>query len=291
MERRLIHPKGPVFSRLISGVWRWHKVNESIVDQLIKTSLDNGITTFDNADIYGDHLNEEIFGAPLRKDPALRKQMEIITKCGIKFPSEKRPASWVKHYDTSAKHIIWSVENSLRLFNTDYLDLLLIHRPDPLLDPEEVAEAFEQLQQSGKVLHVGVSNFTPSQFEMLQSYLTMPLVTNQVEISITNSAALFDGTVDVLMKNRISPLAWSPLGGGSLMDEKHKRIFEKASSYNASPAQMSIAWLLKHPSKIFPVIGTTQPARIAESACAAAITLDLQDWFDMLKGAMGKEMP
>jgi predicted oxidoreductase len=252
MERRLIHPKGPVLSRIISGAWRWHKVNEFTVDQLIRTSLDSGITTFDNADIYGDHLNEEIFGRPLKKDPALRKQMEIITKCGIKFPSEKRPSSWVKHYDTSAKHITWSVENSLQLFNTDYLDLLLIHRPDPLLDPEEVAEAFTQLQQSGKVLYFGVSNFTPFQLEMLQSYLSMPLVTNQIEISITNSRSLFDGTVDVLMKNRTSPLAWSPLGGGSLMDEKHSRIFERASAYNASAAQMSIAWLLKHPSSCRP---------------------------------------
>jgi predicted oxidoreductase len=291
MERRLIHPKGPVLSRIISGAWRWHKVNESTVDQLIRVSLDNGITTFDNADIYGDHLNEEIFGSTLRKDPSLRKQMEIITKCGIKFPSQKRPVSWVKHYDTSAKHITWSVENSLKLFNTDYLDLLLIHRPDPLLDPEEVAEVFTQLQQNGKVLHFGVSNFTSFQFEMLQSYLSMPLVTNQIEISITNNSPLFDGTVDVLMKNRTSPLAWSPLGGGSLMDEKHTRIFEKAPVYNASPAQMSIAWLLKHPSKIFPVIGTTQPGRISESAAASQINLDLQDWFDMLKGAMGKEMP
>jgi predicted oxidoreductase len=291
MERRLIHPKGPVFSRRISGAWRWHTTTESGVDQLIRTSLDNGITTFDNADIYGDHSNEEIFGIALKKDPALRKQMELITKCGIKFPSAKRPTSWVKHYDTSKKHIMWSVENSLRLCNTDYLDLLLIHRPDPMLDPEEVAEVFTQLQQSGKVLHFGVSNFTPFQYEMLQSYLSMPLVTNQIEISITFSQLLFDGTVDVMMKNRTSPLAWSPLGGGTLMDEKNKSIFEKAPAYNASPGQMSIAWLLKHPSRIFPVIGTTKPERIQESAAAAEINLDLQDWFDMLKAAMGKEMP
>lgn len=292
MEKRLLHPEGPVISRVVAGAWRWHTVDASTVSKLIETSLDHGITTFDNADIYGDHSNEEIFGNALKKDGGLRKKMEIVTKCGIKFPSLKRPESWVKHYDTSKEHILKSVDNSLKLHGTEYLDLLLIHRPDPLLNPAEVAEAFTILRNNGKVLHFGVSNFTPFQFEMLQSYLTFPLVTNQVEISLSCSQPLFDGTLDVLMKHRTSPMAWSPLGGGNLMNETNKHIFsKKEEKYKATGNQLSLAWLLNHPSFIFPVIGTTKPARIIESAKAMDIKLDRQDWFDMLKAAMGSEMP
>lgn len=291
MERRRIHPDGPEFSRLIAGAWRWHTVTSEMVDSLIRTSLDQGITTFDHADIYGDHGNEELFGYALRGDATLRKSMEIVTKCGIKFPSARRPASRVKHYDTSKEHIIWSAENSLQMFGTDFIDLLLIHRPDPMMDPIAVAEAFSELRISGKVLHFGVSNFTPFQFEMLQSYLDFPLVTNQIELSVTYSQPLFDGTVDVLMKHRASPMAWSPLGGGNLMGGQFRNIFAHSAKYRASESQMALAWLLKHPSKIFPVIGTTRPERVEESARAMEIDLDLQDWFEMLKVAMGREMP
>jgi predicted oxidoreductase len=160
MEQKKIHPKGPTFSRIISGAWRWHTVSPTTVEKLIHTSLDEGITSFDHADIYGDHSNEEIFGQVLKKSQGLRGKMELISKCGIKFNSAKRPATRVKHYDTSKEHIIWSVENSLKMLGTDRLDLLLIHRPDPLLDPVEIAEAFGHLKQDGKVLHFGVSNFT-----------------------------------------------------------------------------------------------------------------------------------
>lgn len=291
MERAKIHPEGPSFSRIISGAWRWHTVSAQTVDSLIRTSLEMGISTFDNADVYGDHSNEEIFGNVLKKDPGLRKQMEIVTKCGIKFPSTRRPLSRIKHYDTSRSHILWSVDNSLALHGTDYLDLLLIHRPDPLLNPEEVARAFEELKSAGKVLHFGVSNFTPFQFEMLQRFLPMPIVTNQIEVSLTCSEPLFDGTIDVLMKHSASPMAWSPLGGGNLMDPRFKSIFQKAPEYGATEGQMALAWLLKHPAKVFPVIGTTKPDRLRESATATGIDLDLQDWFEMLKIAMGREMP
>ena len=290
MERKKIHREGPEFSRIITGAWRWN-LDVAQVERLIRQSLDVGMTTFDHADIYGDHSNEEIFGNVIRKDPPLRQRMEIVTKCGIKFPSKKRPSSWVKHYDTSSKHIIWSVNNSLKMLNTDHIDLLLIHRPDPLLNPMEVAEAFSLLKQRGKVLYFGVSNFTPTQFEMLQAYLPLPLVTNQLEISITHNEPLFDGSLDVLMKRHVSAMAWSPLGGGKLMEGDQAELFKKASHYNASDAQLSLAWLLKHPSSIFPVIGTTKPERIVESSKAIDINLDLQDWFEMLKIAQGKEMP
>lgn len=290
MQRKKIHKEGPEFSRIITGAWRW-ALEERHVQTLIHQSLDVGMTTFDHADIYGDHSNEEIFGNVIRKDPSLRNRMEIVTKCGIKFPSAKRPSSWVKHYDTSKKHIIWSAENSLKMLSTDHIDLLLIHRPDPLLNPVEVADAFSSLKQSGKVLHFGVSNFTAAQFEMLQSYMTFPLVTNQIEISITHHKPLFDGILNVLMKHRVSPMGWSPLGGGKLMNGDITDLFKKALHYQASDSQLSLAWLLKHPSSIFPVIGTTKADRIVESSKAIDINLDLQDWFEMLKTVQGKEMP
>lgn len=289
MERLAIHPQGPIFSRIISGAWRWHTVSQDTVAKLIQTSLDEGITTFDHADIYGDHGNEEIFGNVLKKNPGLRNKMELVTKCGIKFSSAKRPKTWVKHYDTSKEHIVWSVENSLKMLGTDRLEALLIHRPDPLLDPTEVAEAFTQLKQEGKVLHFGVSNFTPSQFTMLQSYLSFPLITNQIEISLSRVDSLFNGDLDLLMQHRTSAMAWSPLGGGKLMANE-REMFSKASKYNASYSQLSLAWLLKHPSTIFPVIGTTKPERIAEAAKSMEIKLDRQDWFEMLQWATGSEV-
>lgn len=287
MQRLHIHPQGPIFSRIISGVWRWRLAPEA-VERLIQTSLDEGITTFDHADIYGDHSNEEIFGETLRKQPALRNKMELVTKCGIKFPSDKRPKTWVKHYDTSKEHIIWSAENSLKMLHTDRIDLLLIHRPDPLLNPQEVAEAFSQLKQQGKVLNFGVSNFTRPQFYMLQKFLPMPLVTNQIEISLARVEPLFNGDVDLLMEQKASPMAWSPLAGGNLTGERE--LFHKATRYQASYSQLSLAWLLKHPSNIFPVIGTTKPERIKEAAQALTIKLDRQDWFEMLRVATGKDV-
>jgi predicted oxidoreductase len=287
MERLAIHPQGPIFSRIISGAWRWHTVSQDTVAKLIQTSLDEGITTFDHADIYGDHGNEEIFGNVLKKNPSLRNKMELVTKCGIKFSSTKRPKTWVKHYDTSKDHIIWSVENSLKMLGTDRLEALLIHRPDPLLNPTEVAEAFSQLKQEGKVLHFGVSNFTPSQFTMLQSFLSFPLITNQIEISLSRVGSLFNGDLDLLMQNKTSAMAWSPLGGGKLMANE-REMFSKASKYNASYSQLSLAWLLKHPAAIFPVIGTTKPERITEAAKSIDIKLDRQDWFEMLQWATGE---
>lgn len=288
MQYRKVHPKGPEFSRIIAGAWRWHTVSQETVERLINTSLDEGITTFDHADIYGDHSNEEIFGNVLRKDTSLRNKMQLVSKCGIKFKSEKRPATRIKHYDTTKEHIMWSAENSLKMLGTDYLDLLLIHRPDPLLNPTEVAEAFSQLKEQGKVLQFGVSNFTPGQFRMLQHYLDFPLVTNQIEISLSRVESFFNGDLDNLLEHEATAMAWSPLGGGKLMIGD-REWFSKAAKYNASYSQLSLAWLLKHPS-IFPVIGTTKPERISESVKALDISLDRQDWFEMLQWVTGKEV-
>ena len=289
MEKRKIHPEGPAFSRIVAGVWRWHTISQEVVERLIQTSLDVGITTFDHADIYGDHSNEEIFGRVLKSNPSLRNNMQLVSKCGIKFPSSKRSSTWVKHYDTTQAHILWSVENSLKMLGTDHLDLLLIHRPDPLLAPEEVAESFTQLKNQGKVLHFGVSNFTPSQFRLLQKFLPMPLVTNQIEISLSRVDPFFNGDLDLLMEYQASAMAWSPLGGGKLMADD-RNLFGQAAKYNASYNQLSLAWLLKHPSFIFPVIGTTKPERMEECAKSVEINLDRQDWFEMLKWVRGKDV-
>jgi predicted oxidoreductase len=286
-----IHPEGPVFSRIIAGAWRWHTVSQDVVERLVQTSLEQGITTFDHADIYGDHSNEEIFGHCLRKNASLRNQMQLVTKCGIKFASSKRPSTWIKHYDTSRRHIQWSVENSLKMLGTDHLDLLLIHRPDPLLDPDEISEAFLKLRLEGKVLHFGVSNFTPPQFRALQKNVAFPLVTNQIEISFSRIDPLFNGDLDLMMEFKSSPMAWSPLGGGKAVATDERTAFTKASKYNASYAQLSLAWLMRHPARIFPIIGTTKPDRILEAAASCEIAIDRQDWFEMLKWVTGQDVP
>lgn len=202
------------FSRLIHGCCRladWGYSREQLLG-LIEFCLERGITTFDHADIYGDYTCESRFGEALALKPSLRGQIEIVTKCGIKRP----PKYGMKLYDTSKTHIIASVEQSLANFRTDYIDVLLIHRPDPFMNPEEVAEAFCQLKQDGKVRYFGVSNFKRSQWEMLQSYLPFPLVTNQIEVSAYRLENLEDGTVDLCLEKRVPPMVWSPLAGGAI---------------------------------------------------------------------------
>lgn len=296
MEKNKVHPEGPEFSRIITGAWRWDSLSPKAIETLIDTSIDNGISTFDHADIYGNYSCEELFGNVINGKSTVRTSIQLVTKCGIKLLSDKRPEHGVKYYDTSKDHIIKSVDRSLKNLRTDYLDLLLLHRPDPLMDPAEVAEAFSVLKQNGKVLHFGVSNFTPFQFEMLQNFVHSPLVTNQIELSLFRPEFLFDGTVDTLMKHRSSPMAWSPLGGGKFFtesghDQNVQRQLENLSGkYTCSVSQLLLAWLLKHPSRIFPILGSTNPERLKEGAKAASINLDRQDWFVMLKAIMGKDV-
>jgi predicted oxidoreductase len=292
MKKLRIHPQGPALSRLAVGVWRWHTLQPNQIEELIDTSLAAGLSTFDHADIYGNYSCEEIFGNVLKTKPALRDQMEIVTKCGIKLLSDKRPNHKIKHYDTSKEHIIWSAENSLKMLGTDRIDLLLLHRPDPLLNPIEVVEAFASLKKQGKVLHFGVSNFTPSQFELLQSFLSFPLVTNQIELSLFNNNPFFDGTVDSLMKHQVSPMAWSPLGGGKHFENElvMNSLNRLANEYGCSVTQLLLTWLLKHPSAVLPILGTTQATRIKEGAKSVEVVLDKQHWFEMLKAVQGKDV-
>jgi predicted oxidoreductase len=292
MQKIKLHPQGPELSRIVAGAWRWNTVSPSQIDALIKTSLENGITSFDHADIYGNYTCEETFGNALRGNSSLRSQLKLITKFGIRMLSDKRPEHKVKHYDTSTEHIVKSVENSLHALGTDHIDVLLIHRPDPLLNPEETAAAFAKLKQQGKVLFFGVSNFTTTQLEMLQSYMSFPLVTNQIELSLFKNDSFFNGDVDVMMKLKMRPMAWSPLGGGKFMDdERVKGVVEKmCDQHQIASTQLLLAWLLMHPAGVVPIIGTTKPERIAEGAKALAVKLTRQDWFGLLKAVSGTDV-
>jgi len=296
-----ISDNGPELSRIISGVWRWGKgdweLNTDQIRDLIEAGVDCGITTFDHADLYADYTIEADFGKALKQDSSLRDKIEIITKCDIRLISPNRPEHKIKSYDTSKKHITKSVENSLKSLQTDYIDVLLIHRPDPLMDPDEIAETISQLKKEGKIKYFGVSNFTPSQFEMLNA--VTELVTNQVEISVLNTDPIFNGTLDQCILKKISPMAWSPFGGGQIFksggDERTERIrkvlFELADKYDCDIDQLLLAWLLRHPSNILPILGTARSERLKKAVEALHINLEREEWFMILEASHGEEVP
>jgi predicted oxidoreductase len=292
---------GPDVSRVVHGLWRlaeWNKGKREIVD-LIQSCLEKGITTFDHADIYGDYTCEDRFGSALAEAGIDRSAIQLVTKCGIKLVSANRPAHRVHGYDTSCSHIIASVEDSLKCLRTDYIDLLLIHRPDMLMDPREINEAFVRLRQSGKVHYFGVSNFLPSQFEMLASKLDVPLVTNQIEYSVLNLNAHADGSIDLCQKLEICPMAWSPLGGGRLFEDgsdRAKRLRETLRRIGrdlggASMDQVALAWILKHPAKFVPVLGTGKADRIKRAVEALDLELSLEQWFEIRRDSLGQDVP
>ncbi|WP_275556333.1 aldo/keto reductase family oxidoreductase [Mixta sp. Marseille-Q2659] len=296
-ERVCIAPQGPEFSRLVMGYWRlmeWQMSAQQLVT-FIEQHLALGITTVDHADIYGDYQCEAAFGAALRLDPSLRQRIELVSKCGI--ATTARPENALGHYITDADHIIRSAENSLRHFATDYLDLLLIHRPDPLMDADDIAEAFTALHQSGKVRHFGVSNFTPSQFSLLQSRLPFTLATNQVEISPLCQDTLLDGTLDQCQQLRIKPMAWSCLGGGRLFSEEKsaplraelQAVAEETGA--ESIEQVVYAWIMRLPSTPLPIIGSGKIERVRAAQKATAIQLSRQQWFRIRKAALGYDVP
>ena len=288
-------------SRIVHGHMRlvdWNMSNKEIL-KLTNQVIELGVTTIDQADIYGDFSCEEKLGEVLGLDKSLRSKIEIVTKCGIKFPALNRPQYKSHIYDTSFKHILKSVDTSLKNFNTDYIDLLLIHRPDPLMNPYEVAEAYNKLKQYGKVLNFGVSNFTPSQFNMLQSFLDFKLVTNQIEISPLHLDSFTDGSLDLMIEKRISPMAWSPLGGGNLFygnDEKTIRVRNAINKVkyelNAdSIEQVVYAWLLMHPSNIIPIVGSSNIDRIKSIANSLNLKLTKEQWFEIYVASRGVDIP
>ncbi|EFG4811304.1 aldo/keto reductase family oxidoreductase [Escherichia coli] len=261
VQRITIAPQGPEFSRFVMGYWRlmdWNMSARQLVS-FIEEHLDLGVTTVDHADIYGGYQCEAAFGEALKLAPLLRERMEIVSKCGI--ATTAREENVIGHYITDRDHIIKSAEQSLINLATDHLDLLLIHRPDPLMDADEVADAFKHLHQSGKVRHFGVSNFTPAQFALLQSRLPFTLATNQVEISPVHQPLLLDGTLDQLQQLRVRPMAWSCLGGGRLFNDDYfqplrDELAVVAEELNAgSIEQVVYAWVLRLPSQPLPIIG------------------------------------
>lgn len=297
VQRIALAPQGPEFSRFVMGYWRlmeWHFTPRQLVS-FIEAHLDLGVTTVDHADIYGGYQCEAAFGEALKLAPHLRARMEMVTKCGI--ATTAKPEHALGHYVTGRDHIIRSAEQSLVNLATDYLDLLLIHRPDPLMDADEVAEAFLQLHQSGKVRHFGVSNFTPAQFSLLQSRLPFTLVTNQVEISPVHQPLLLDGTLDQLQQLRIRPMAWSCLGGGRIFSDAdcqplRDELHQVATELNAENIEQVIyAWVLRLPSAPLPIIGSGKIERVRSSLGALNLQMSRQQWFRIRKAALGYDVP
>ncbi|WP_159880332.1 aldo/keto reductase [Aquitalea denitrificans] len=285
-------PGGPVFSPVAAGLWRLHDwgFSTSELAAWVEHAIHLGITTFDHADLYGGFRCEALFGQWLKANPGQRQHIQLVSKCGIK-PLDASRGWQVKHYDSSRAHILAAVDASLQNLGTDYLDLLLIHRPDPLLDPDEVADTFASLKQSGKVRHFGVSNFSPSQFALLASRTA--LLTNQVEASLLHSAPLFDGTFDQCLQAGIRPMVWSPLAGGRLLQPTshpalHAALQQMAAELAVTPATLALAWLLRHPARPIPISGSRRLASLDEAAAACRLQLDRQHWFALLAAAQGQ---
>lgn len=295
-------------SRLAYGCWRIAGTEEqgrTIGRAAILAAVEAGYTLFDHADIYGQSRAEAAFGAVLRETPSLRRQMLIATKCGIRFAGEPTPDAPFR-YDFSAEHIIRACEGSLRRLAVETIDLYQLHRPDWLMDPHQVVVAFEQLRRQGKAREFGVSNFRPSQVALLQKACPFPLVVNQVEISLARLAAFEDGTLDQCQAERITPLAWSPLAGGQLAEgahrllpwqEKYRReaavaeLDTQARGFDTTRSNVALAWLLKHPAGIIPIVGSTRPEKIREAIQAEQINLSREQWYRLLEAARGERLP
>jgi predicted oxidoreductase len=295
--------KNTTISPLVFGAWRLadtpSEANADAVARKIMMALEHGITTFDHADIYGNYECEKLFGDAVAKHGLSRSKMQLVTKCGIKLVSGNRPEHSLKTYETTRAHITKSVETSLKNLRTDVIDLLLIHRPDPLMNPADINETFNDLHKQGKVKSFGVSNFTPSQVRMLQSKMTLPLVSNQIEFSLLNNASMFNGQLDQCIEMNMIPMAWSPLAGGRMLtqtDEKSVRVREclstLAKKYKVThPETVAYSWLLRHPSKVVPVLGTGKEERLKAAVAALNLQLEHDDWFHLLKAAVGHDVP
>lgn len=285
------------YSRIIAGTMSWGRWGKSLsikdMCERIEHCVAHNITTFDHADIYGGYTTEAEFGKALTETGIDRENIQLISKCGIQYVCENRNNT-VKHYNYTKDYIIWSVEESLKHLNTEYLDLLLLHRPSPLMNPEEIGETISILKKQGKIRSFGVSNFTPSQMDLIS--LRMDVDVNQIEFSLTQHLAMHDGTLDYIKSNGIIPMAWSPLGSVFREEnEKTKRIREQLgallSKYEATEDQLLLAWIMKHPAGIIPVVGTTNKNRLTHAMDASKIDLELEDWFLILVACQGHKVP
>ena len=284
-------------SRIVYGMWRLgddSDISPAHVQAKIESCLAQGITTMDQAAIYGGFMAEEIFGDALRVAPALKDRIEIVTKCDIVAPVGRHAAARVKHYDTSRAHITQSVETSLRLMGIEAIDLLLIHRPDPLMDHHETGATLDDLVTSGKVRSVGVSNFRPWDWDLLQSAMTTRLVTNQIEVSVLAHHPFTNGDIAFLQRHGIPPMAWSPLAGGALFAPENKAMHDSlaaiAARYDSDVTSLVVAWLMAHPARIMPVMGTNSLDRIARFGAAAEISIDRETWYEIYTIALGEEV-
>lgn len=285
------------FSRIISGTMTWGtwgiRMSTTQMQDKIEKYFELGITSFDHADIYGDYTTEAEFGSAFAQTNIPRTKLQFITKCGIQMPCDNRPLP-LKHYDYSSQHIRKSVENSLKALNTDYIDLLLLHRPSPLLKVEVVAETIQQLQNEGKINSFGVSNFTPSQITLLEKEIKTTW--NQIECSLTHEIPMLDGTLDFLASQNIGVMAWSPLGSYFKENKGNTTRIKEClnllcEKYSCTEDQLILSWLLTHPSKIHPVVGTTSVQRMENAINALKIELELTDWFSLLAASQEQEVP
>ncbi len=284
-------------SRLVYGMWRLGDDSDTSVGHVeakIQACLDQGITTFDQADIYGGYEAEAVLGAALRANPGLRQKMEIVTKCDIIAPVGRYSDAKCKYYDTSRAHIVKSVETSLSEMAIDHIDLLLIHRPDPMMDHHETGAALDEVVASGKVGAVGVSNFRPWDWQLLQSAMKTPLVTNQIEISLGEIGPFTNGDLAFHQQHGHPLMAWSPLGGGLLMAGNPPVGLvadEIAAEFGVDRAAVAVAFLLAHPAAILPVMGTNNLDRIKRISDALKVSLDRESWFRLYEAALGHEVP
>ena len=289
----------PVLSPLVAGLWRLHTWGLDVQARVrwIEQALELGFTTMDHADIYGDYGVEALFGEALAASPGLRDRLQIVTKCGIRLVSPARPQHAVKHYDASPSHLVASVDASLRALRTDRIDLLLLHRPDLLCDPDAVALAAQRLHAQGKVRAFGVSNHSAAQFAMLDR--RVPLMTNQIELSPLQMGALADGTLTQAVDLRRAPMVWSPLGGGRLLqgdDPQALRVRDTLQAMahrygGASVATLAYAWIRRHPSRPHPITGTGRLDGLREAAASLHIELSAEDWYRVWQASMGHEVP
>ncbi|KIC46212.1 aldo/keto reductase [Tateyamaria sp. ANG-S1] len=284
------------FSRIVYGMWRLADDSDTSVSHVqakIHACLDQGITTFDQADIYGGYVAEAALGEALKADTGLRSKMEIVTKCDIVAPMGRYADAPVKYYDTSRAHIMQSIENSLRDMAIDHIDLLLIHRPDPFMDHHETGAALDEAVASGKVGSVGVSNFRPWDWKLLQSGMKTQLVTNQIEISLSEISPFTNGDLAFHQQHGQPLMAWSPLGGGGLMtgsEKLHDVMDEIAGANGVDRAAVATAFLLAHPANIIPVMGTNNLDRIKNIGAATKVSLDRPTWFRLYEAALGHEV-
>jgi predicted oxidoreductase len=285
-------------SPIIAGVMNWgvwdKNLNTKEMNHLIHLFIENGITTFDQADIYGGYTTEASFGKAWVNTKIDREKIQLISKCGIQYVSDNRPENKLKHYDYSTDYIIWSVENSLKNLHTDYLDVFLLHRPSPLMQADEIALAVEKLKASGKIRSFGVSNFTPSQTELLRQKTEIGF--NQIQFSATNHEAMIDGSLDYMQLHGIQPMAWNPLGvvfrENTEQTQRLKLLFSKLiEKYHVGSDLILLAWILQHPANILPVAGTINVSRIQQLMKAKSLVLEAQDWFAIWTESMGNKVP